>query len=391
MSALIQRLEYLYRDVLRQSGPVSLHSPSFGGHEWDYLKDCLDSGWVSSAGSWVDEFEKRVAELCGTRHAIATVNGTAALHVALHALGVTEGDLVVCPPLTFVATANAVAYCGAAPLFVDIEESTLGLDPSEVGRLFEEECEQRPEGLVHRETNSRIAAVLAVHVFGHPVAIDRLAAICEDRGVPLVEDSAEALGSSYHDRACGSWGLLAALSFNGNKIITTGGGGIVTTDDDELARRVRHLTTTARQTVENSWYVHDEVGFNYRLPNLNAALGCAQLEQLDGFLRRKRRLAALYAEHLADIDEVRVMAEPPGACSNYWLNAIWLADSAARDAFLDAAVERDIEARPCWWRVCDLPMYRAAPRRGAMPVSQYAVDRLVTLPSSAWLCTEEGI
>ena len=286
--------------ALRQTlgpAPVALHEPVFAGREWEYVRSCLDSGWVSSAGAFVDRFERELAAYLGARHVIAVVNGTAALHVALLLAGVRPGDEVLIPSLTFIATANAVAYCGALPHFVDCDVETLGLDPSRLNSYLAEIAEVVDGTCRNRRTGARIAGVVPVHIFGHPVAMDALGEVAARYRLPLIEDATEAIGSRYRGRAAGTIGLMGTLSFNGNKTITTGGGGALITNDDALAQHARHLTTTAK-TPHRWLYLHDEIGFNYRLPNLNAALGCAQLEELDGFIARKRRLATLYAELL---------------------------------------------------------------------------------------------
>lgn len=363
---LARHLEGFLRDTLRQSGSIPLHEPWIRGNAWAYAKDCLDSGWVSSAGSYVERFERHCAEACDVRHAVATVNGTAALHVALLVAGTRPGDVVLCPALSFVATANAIAYTGAAPFFVDCDEATLGIDARDVERA------------ISQAGNRRIAACVPMHVFGNPADMSRLLAVCGERRIPVIEDAAEALGSRYRDRACGSLGLAATLSFNGNKIVTTGGGGMILTNDDEFAQRARHLTTTARSG--KGWlFDHDEIGFNYRLPALNCALGCAQMEDLPDFLARKRRLARLYGEVFGSA----LIAGLPDALPNAWLNAVMLASRDERDAFLTETNACGIQTRPPWRLLADLPMYAAAPRTGDLPVARDFVARIVNIPSSA--------
>lgn len=265
---------------------ASLHQPSFFGSEWDYVKDCLDSGWVSSAGPYVDRFENELAERVGVRNAIAVVNGTLALHTCLQLAGVKANDEVMLPSLTFVATANAVAYLHAVPHFVDSEEATLGVDPKSLRRHLEKIAVMKHGECFNQVTGRRVKAVLGVHVFGHPFKADQVRDLCEEYGMALIEDAAESLGSYYQGKHTGSFGLLSALSFNGNKILTTGGGGAVLTNDDALAKRAKHITTTAKRA--HPWeFFHDEIGYNYRMPNINASLGCAQLECLDDFLQKK--------------------------------------------------------------------------------------------------------
>jgi len=362
-----------------------LHRPRFAGKEWDYLKECLDSSYVSSVGPFVTRFERAVAEIAGTQHAVAVVNGTAALHVALLLAGVKAGDEVLAPALTFVATANAISYCGAIPHFVDSELATLGIDPHALGEYLREIAVHRGDGLFNRRTGRRIAAIVPMHTFGHPVDMDPLNALAGELGLPVVEDATESLGSRYKGRPAGSLSRLGAFSFNGNKIVTTGGGGAITTDDAALAERGKHLTTTAK--LPHAWaFIHDAVGFNYRMPNLNAALGCAQLEQLDGFLAAKRKLAERYRRTLAGVPGVSFIDEPAFARSNYWLNALLLdAESAAeRDELLRRCNEDGLLCRPVWTLMHRLPIYADCPRM-PMPVAESIEARLVNLPSGPGL------
>jgi perosamine synthetase len=379
---LVAALEQLYRVRLGRQGPVPLHEPLFEGNEWSYVKECLDTGWVSSVGAFVDRFERELADRANVAFAVATASGTAGLHITLHALGIRPGDLVICPAISFVATANSIAHCQADPLFVDVDADTLGLEPIALECLLTQECELVGGDWRHRPTGRRVAAVMVVHLFGHPARVDSLAGICAHHGLPLIEDAAEALGSWYKGRACGAFGRAGVLSFNGNKIVTTGGGGAILTDDPDLAHRLRHLTTTAR--VPHTWeYDHDEVGYNYRLPNINAALGCAQLEQLEAFLARKRRFAILAAEAL-DGAGATFMREPEGATSNYWLNTLLLDRADMRDKVLTEANAHGIGTRPCWRLLPDLPMYCHAPVAGpGVPVARERVGRIINVPSSA--------
>ena len=370
--------------------PASLHEPEFAGAEWRYVKDCLDTGWVSSAGAYVDRFERQLAELTGARHAVAVVNGTAALHLALVLAGVRGGDEVLVPALTFIATANAVSYCGATPHFVDVEPISLGVDAVKLGAWLRAEAERAAGGLRNKRTGRRIAALMPMHTFGHPADLDALAMLCAEHGLPMVEDAAEAIGTEYKGRHVGRHGVVSALSFNGNKTITTGGGGAVITDDEALGRRAKHLSTTAR--LERGWeFVHDEVGFNYRLPNLNAALGCAQLEQLPGFLADKRALAERYRRAFANLRAAKFCAEPAYGRSNYWLNAILLEPqhAALRDEVLAATNAAGHHTRPAWTLMHRLAPYAGCPR---MPLEQSEAisDRLVNLPSSAKLGRRHG-
>ncbi|OGA46070.1 MAG: aminotransferase DegT [Betaproteobacteria bacterium RIFCSPLOWO2_12_FULL_63_13] len=365
--------------------PVALHEPSFAGNEWTYLKECLDTGWVSSAGRFVDRFEQDLADYTGAKRAVAVVNGTAALHVCLLLVGVEQGDEVLVPALTFIATANAVSYCGALPHFVDSEETTLGLDPNKLGQYLGDIAEVRAEGCFNKCTGRPIRAVVPMHTFGHPVDLDRLVEVCRQYRIELVEDAAESLGSFYKGRHTGNRGRVSALSFNGNKVVTTGGGGAILTNDEELGNLAKHLTTTAR--IDHKWsFLHDRVGYNYRLPNINAALGCAQLEQLDGFLVRKRALAEKYAAALNGVNGVRFFREPAGSRSNYWLNVLLLdpSETRQRDALLAATNGANIMTRPAWTLMHRLPMYRDCPRMN-LSCAEDLERRLINLPSSATL------
>jgi len=368
---------------------VALHEPSFAGNEWAYVKECLDTGWVSSAGKFVDRFEQDLADYTGARRAVAVVNGTAALHVCLLLVGVESNDEVLVPALTFIATANAVSYCGAIPHFVDSEERTLGLDPAKLADYLAEIGEVRAGGCFNKLTGRRIKAVVPMHTFGHPVDLDPLVEVCDRFKLELVEDAAESLGSFYKGRHTGNRGRVSALSFNGNKVITTGGGGAIMTNDEDLGKLAKHLTTTAR--LSHKWsFIHDRVGFNYRLPNLNAALGCAQLEQLPAFIRNKRDLAHRYAEAFAGLAGIRLFTEPDFARSNYWLNVLLLdqADNTRRDALLDAANHLGIMTRPAWTLMHKLPMFAACPRMD-LAVAEDLECRLINIPSSAVLAPRD--
>jgi perosamine synthetase len=364
---------------------AALHEPEFAGNEWAYVRDTLDTGWVSSSGSYVDRFEGMLAERTGVSRVVATSNGTSALHLALLLAGVKPEDEVLTPALTFVATANAVAYCGAVSHFVDASELTLGMDPGRLAAHLERVGDVEAGQLVNRTTGRPIRAALPMHTFGHPVDLDPLLEICERFGIVLVEDAAESIGSTYKGRHTGGIGRIGALSFNGNKTVTTGGGGAVLINDPELGAAAKHLSTQAK--VPHRWeYIHDAIGFNYRMPNINAALGCAQLEQLDGFLADKRRLAARYARAFASVSGVSFFVEPPFARSNYWLNAILLdePDAAQRDAVLGATNDAGLMTRPAWRLMHRLPMYADAPRAN-LEVAQSLEARLVNIPSSARL------
>ncbi|MBU2490701.1 MAG: LegC family aminotransferase [Proteobacteria bacterium] len=379
-----QILEIL-RETLRPAGPVALHEPVFAGNEWVYLKDCLDSTFVSSVGQYVNRFEEDLAAFTGAARAVAVVNGTAALHVALLLSGVRAGDEVLVPALTFVATANAVSYLSAVPHFVDSEEASLGLSPARLGEYLERIAEIRGGQCVNRKTGRTIRAVVPMHVFGLPVDMDALLKVADRFHLAVVEDAAEALGSLYHGRHAGTLARMGVLSFNGNKLVTTGGGGAILTDDIALADRARHLTTTAR--VPHPFEVsHDELGFNYRMPNINAALGCAQMEALPGFLVKKRALALAYEAAFSGLPGVAFVQEPEGCQSNYWLNAILLAPDRAteRDDILRLTNEHGLMTRPAWTLMPDLPMYRSCPSM-ELPVARDLVRRIVNLPSGPGL------
>ena len=370
--------------------PIVLHEPDFNGTQaWAYVKDCLDTGWVSTAGQWVSRFEQELCAVTGANHAVAVTNGTVALRLALHLLGVGAGDEVLLPPLSFVATANAIAHLGAIPHFVDIEASSLGLCAQALTDRLERIAERTPAGLINRETGRRIAALLPVHVFGHPANLPGLLAVAEAWGLPVVEDAAEALGSWRCQTHCGLFGAIGTLSFNGNKLITTGGGGALLTHDAQLAQRARHLSTTAK--LPHPWaFEHDEVAWNDRLPNLNAALGVAQLEDLSRRLEAKRQLAERYAQAFAGVEGVKLVPEPQGCRSNHWLVSLRLTATdpaeaqAQRQVLLELAHAVGILLRPVWHPLHQLPMYADAPR-GQLAVAEDQAVRLLNLPSSPQL------
>ncbi|MAY34573.1 MAG: aminotransferase DegT [Spongiibacteraceae bacterium] len=358
---------------------IPLHAPVFKGSEQTYVASTIDSTFVSSVGEFVNRFERDMATYTGTEAGVATVNGTAALHVSLRLAGVSEGDLVITQALTFVATCNAIHYCGAEPLFIDVDEATLGLSPYALETWLENHASKNTSGeCVELETGRNISACMPVHTFGHPADLEGLVRVCEKWSIPLVEDAAESLGSFYKGRHTGSFGKLAAVSFNGNKIITTGGGGMILCDED-TGRRAKHLTTTAKKPHPYE-YVHDEVGYNYRLPNINAALGVAQLEQLPDFLVEKRALAEEYRQLLKDT-EFHFVDEPDGCRSNFWLNAVLCPDQSSRNQLLELTNANDVMTRPVWQLMCDLPMY-ARCTQGDLRTSRSIAERLVNLPSS---------
>lgn len=366
-------------------GPAVLHEPSFTGNEWLYLKECLDSTFVSSVGKFVDRFETDLAVYTGAKHAVAVVNGTAALHIALKLAGVGANDEVLIPALTFVATANAVSYCGATPHFVDSEARTFGVDSAKLREWLTDQTEQHAGQCINRATGRVIRALVPMHTFGHPVDLEGLLAVAHDFNITLLEDAAESLGSYYHGRHTGTFGLMGTLSFNGNKTITTGGGGAILTDNAELARHAKHLTTTAK--LPHAWeYRHDEIGYNYRLPNLNAALGCAQLEQLPAMLAAKRELFKRYQTAFAPVPGVKLMAEPEQCQSNYWLQTLVFDASQAdqRDLVLKATNDAGFMTRPVWTLMSRLRQYGESPR-APLPVAESLERRAINIPSSAGL------
>jgi perosamine synthetase len=360
---------------------IPLHEPCFKGREWEYVKECLDTGWVSSVGKYVDLFEEKLAEFTGVKKAVAVVNGTAALHIALKLVGVAPGDEVLIPALTFVATANAVTYCNAVPHFVDSELRTLGLDPYKLDDYLKDIAECKGGETFNKFTGRRIKAVVPMHTFGHPVDMDPLMEVAEKHHLEVVEDAAEALGSYYKGHHAGNWGKVSALSFNGNKIITTGGGGAILTNDEKLGKLAKHLTTTAK--LPHKWaYFHDMVGYNYRMPNINAALGCAQLEQLPSFIEQKRQLANRYKEAFEQVQGITFFQEPDFAKSNYWLNVLLLEPEYVhfRDRLLDLTHKEGILTRPPWELMPKLPMYKDCPKMD-LEVAGSISNRLINVPS----------
>lgn len=363
---------------------IPLHAPVFPGNEKQYVLETVDSTFVSSVGAFVDRFETDMAAYTGSPRAIATVNGTAALHVSLLLAGVKSGDLVLTQPLTFVATCNAIAYCGAEPVFIDVDRHTMGLSPRALDAWLEENALLDDDGVCRvRETDRVLRACLPMHTFGHPADIDGLLAVCTRWNVVLVEDAAESLGSLYKGRHTGTFGCVGTLSFNGNKIITTGGGGMILAGE-ALGARAKHITTTAKKAHAYE-YVHDEVGYNYRLPNLNAALGCAQLENLEAFISSKRELAASY-EQFFEGQSIQFFREPEGCRSNYWLNAVVCEDLAQRDALLQESNQAGVMTRPIWKLMTHLPAFSNA-LRGDLTNALWLEDRVVNLPSSVRLGT----
>jgi aminotransferase in exopolysaccharide biosynthesis len=376
---LSDQLIRFLRDYFGTNDFIPLHAPVFSGREKEYVVDTIESAFVSSVGGYVDRFEQDVAVYTGTPMAVATVNGTAALHIALKLAGVEHGDLVITQPLTFVATCNAIAYCGAEPVFVDVDRGTLGLSATALQNWLEENAKIDAEGMCRtRADNKLVRACVPMHTFGHPADLDGLVRVTRDWNITLVEDAAESLGSFYKGKHTGTFGGLGTLSFNGNKIMTTGGGGMILTDA-VLGERAKHLTTTAKKPHPYE-YIHDEVGYNYRLPNLNAALGCAQLEQLESFIEVKRALAAAYQCELS-VTNLAFVSEPEGCRSNYWLNAVICEDKTHRDALLETTNQQGVMTRPIWALMNHLSMYQNC-RRGDLSNAEWLEARVVNLPSS---------
>lgn len=374
------KLVQFVREMYATNDFIPLHAPTFNGQETNYVQETIESTFVSSVGKFVDQFEEDIRKFTGAHRAIATVNGTAALHTALYMAGVRAGDIVITQALTFVATCNALYHIGAEPVFVDVAKKSLGLCPKALSAWLEQNATVDDEGnCIDRLSGKVIRAVVPMHTFGHPVELDEINAICLKWHITLIEDAAESLGSWYKGRHTGTIGRFAALSFNGNKIITTGGGGIVLCDNEEDGRHTKHVTTTAKVPHPYEFF-HDEPGFNFRMPNLNAALGCAQMESLPEFLLQKRAIALRYKEFFKDSDYLFV-EEPDYAQSNYWLNAIICPDVNSRDALLKESNEQGVMTRPIWKLMHRLPMFQQA-RRDELTNSEWIESHLINLPSS---------
>jgi aminotransferase in exopolysaccharide biosynthesis len=377
---MYQNIVNYIRSIYRTDKFIPLHEPKFIGNEKKYVNNAIDSTFVSSVGEYVNRFEEMICEITGAEFAIATVNGTSALHIALKLVGAISGDEVITSPLTFVATANAIHYCGAEPIFLDVEKNCLGLSPKAVSDFLEQHSIVGNDGLCYnRNSGRRIMCCVPVHIFGHPCRIDEVIEICRKYNITVVEDAAESLGSLYKGRHTGTFGKIGIYSFNGNKTITCGGGGAIVTNDEFLAKRAKHLTTTAK--IPHPFeYVHDEVGYNYRLPNLNAALACAQLEQLGKFIAKKRELAKKYSDFFRN-EGIGFIDEPNNARSNYWLNAIILEDIETRNRFLDFTNNCGVMTRPIWRLLNKLPMYKNC-QTGRLENAEWLEERVVNIPSS---------
>lgn len=359
---------------------IPLHEPRFLGNEKKYVNDCIDSTFVSSVGKYVDRFEEEFASYVGTKHAIAVVNGTAALHISLLLAGVEKEDEVITQPLTFIATCNAISYLNATPIFVDVDLDTMGMSPKSLENFLNKNCELQNDQCINKLTKKVIKACVPMHTFGHACRIDEIKDICDKWNIILVEDAAESLGSFYKSKHTGTFGKLAAFSFNGNKIITSGGGGVIVTDDEDLAKKAKHLTTTAKVSHPYE-YVHDEIGYNYRMPNLNAALLVAQLEQIDKFKENKKELALKYEEFFQNIEDISFIKEPKDSDSNYWLQAILLKDKNKRDSFLENTNKNGVMTRPIWKLMNELEMFKSC-QCTSLNNSKYLEQRVVNIPSS---------
>jgi perosamine synthetase len=379
MNDYFQDLINFIRNQYKSSKFVSLHEPQFIGNEKKYLNECIDSTFVSSVGEFVDKVEEKIAKYTGAKYAVATSSGTSALHIALLLANVAEGDEVITQPLTFIATCNAINYCGASPIFLDVDRDTMGLSPSSLKYFLDKNTTIQNQHCINTITGKVIKVCVPMHTFGHPCRIDEIKDICDKYCIALIEDAAESLGSLYKGKHTGTFGSLGVLSFNGNKIITAGGGGCIITDDKELAKKAKHLTTTAK--VSHKWeYMHDMIGYNYRMPNLNAALLIAQLENLDNFLYKKRELAITYSDFF-DKFECDFFKEPENGRSNYWLNVIILKNKTQRDLFLEKSNLQGIMTRPIWTLMNRLPMFKDA-QSGNLSNSEWLEQRVVNIPSS---------
>lgn len=335
---------------------ISLSEPEISGNEWKYIKECLDTGWVSSVGGYVEKFEKMLASYSGTGYAVATVNGTSALHVSLIACGISSGDEVIVPTLTFIAPVNAVRYCGAYPVFMDCDKDTLCIDVQKTSEFIKNECEQGKDGFTYnRKSGRRVKAIIPVHIFGHPADMEPLLEVSKKYNIHVIEDATESLGSEYKGKKAGSFGRTGCFSFNGNKIITTGGGGMVVTNDKGLSERIRHLCTQAKK--DPFEYYHDEIGYNYRLTNIQAAMGVAQMERLDEFIDTKRKNAVIYRELISDIGDVEFLWEQGRAKSNFWFYTIRV-PKEHKKGLMDFLLSNNIRVRPVWKLIHTLPMYK---------------------------------
>lgn len=382
MNKFEQIADFIRKTYNKSSEFIALHEPLFIGNEKKYLEDCIDSTFVSSVGKFVNRFEDDIAKYTGARKAVVCVNGTNGLHMALLLVGTKLGDEVITQPLTFIATANAISYCGAHPVFIDVDRETLGMSPDSLKLFLTLKTYQKDGYCYNKQTNKRISAVVPMHSFGHPCRIEKIASLCEEFNIELIEDAAESLGSFYKGKHTGTFGKIGVVSFNGNKIITTGGGGMLLFNDEALAAEAKHLTTQAK--VPHPWeFIHDDIGYNYRMPNINAALGVAQLENIDKFLASKRDLAEKYRAFFGEIG-ITFISEPMDCSSNYWLQAIMLENRTEREEFLRFANGQGVMTRPVWELMNRLPMFKDA-QCDDLSNAEWIADRLVNIPSSVIL------
>lgn len=379
---MIYKIVDFIKKIFNTSEFIPLHEPKFVGNEKKYVNDCIDSTFVSSVGKYVDIFEKEFAKYVGSKYAVATVNGTSALHISLILAGVQKNDEVITQALTFVATCNAISYIGASPVFVDVDLDTMGLSPNSLKNFLETNCEILDNKCINKKSKKQIKACVPMHTFGHPCRVDEIKDICDSWNIALVEDAAESLGSFFKDNHTGTFGKIGAFSFNGNKIITSGGGGVIVTDDEALAKRAKHITTTAK--IPHPYeYVHNEIAYNYRLPNINAALLVAQLEQICKFLASKRELAKIYKDFF-ETTNIKFISEPKHCKSNYWLQAILFEDVKQRDEFLEFSNKNGVMTRPIWKLMNELEIYKDCQSED-LKNSKYLEQRVVNIPSSARL------
>ncbi|WP_418186793.1 LegC family aminotransferase [Aliarcobacter lanthieri] len=375
----MQNITNFIKQTFKTQEFIPLHEPRFIGNEKTYLNECIDSTFVSSVGKYVDKFEKEFASYVGAKYAIATVNGTAALHISLILANVQRDDEVITQPLTFIATCNAISYIGAKPIFIDVDLDTLGLSPDSLKNFLETNCEIIDNKCINKTTKKQIKACVPMHTFGHSCKIEEIKEICNNWNIVLVEDAAESLGSFYKTKHTGTFGKIAAFSFNGNKIITSGGGGVIVTDDEALAKRAKHITTTAK--IPHPYeYVHSEMAYNYRLPNLNAALLVAQMENLDKFLANKRELSQIYKDFFSSTD-IKFVEEPNNSKSNYWLQAVIFENVKQRDDFLEFSNKNGVMTRPIWRLMNELDMYKDC-QKDDLKNAKYLEQRVVNIPSS---------
>ncbi|MFA6402589.1 MAG: LegC family aminotransferase [Salinivirgaceae bacterium] len=379
--AIENTVDFIRKLYNKPEGFIALHEPVFSGNEKKYIEECIDTTFVSSVGKFVDRFEEEMAKYTGVTKAIVCVNGTNALHLALMLAGVKADDEVITQPLTFIATANAISYCGAKPIFIDVDKDTMGLSSIALEKWLYDNVEIKENNSYNINTGRKIAACVPMHTFGHPCRIDEISTICKKYGIELVEDAAESLGSFYKGRHTGTFGKIGVLSFNGNKVLTTGGGGMLLFNDEQLAVKAKHISTQAK--VPHPWeFVHDEIGFNYRMPNINAALGVAQLEQLEYFLRSKREIANAYKAFFNKLNNGFIFfSEPDDAKSNYWLNTVLCTNKTERDNFLNFTNKNNVMTRPIWELMNRLPMFKTC-QHGDLSVSEWLADRVVNIPSS---------